>query len=451
MITSEEVIDRLCKSGFDTYIVGGAVRDMFIGMAPEDEDIVTSATPDEIIELFSDCKVKGVGKSFNVMLIDDIEVATFRVERYISDEKTNRQKVEVQTARTIEEDLKRRDFTCNALAFCQYTGEVIDLFEGLEDLKNRLVKFVGDPYKRIHEDPVRIIRACRFIAKLGGKFEESTRLALQNKSYLIEKNVAKERIRIEILKVMKNKKASQFFHALHDIDGLKYVFPSLECCYDYNRKEMHGIYHNETILEHCYMCGDYIPTKYPLLKLTGYLHDVGKVPACRYEPETKTFSFKTHDRDGKDIVEKELRKLRFHTEEVRYITALIDHHMRSFYTVKSTRKLLRILNEYDINYNDFIRLKIGDRLANKKKKGFTKQYIQEFYEKIKEAQKGGVPKNHSYLVINGNDIMEVTGLKPGEEVGKIKDWLLDLVTDDPSLNEKGILIKLIKQRQEGGE
>jgi tRNA nucleotidyltransferase (CCA-adding enzyme) len=423
---SYNIIKKLCKCGHDAYIVGGAVRDIFLGIKFKDVDIVTSATPDEIIELFSNRKVKTVGKSFNVVLVDGIEVATYRHDKYNGLSSKN---VEISFAETLEEDLSRRDLTVNSLAFCQYTGDIVDPFNGREDLKNKIIRFTGDPKQRIYEDPDRIIRACRFLAKLNGTFENKTYEALKEYSHLIKDHVSPERIRMEILKAMSIPKASLFFHALHDIGALQYIFPSLNSSFGLD----HGKYHSEDIGTHLLLCGDNISNRCVYLKLSGYLHDIGKVQ-CFEKDEEGDISFKGHDKIGANVVKTELQNLKFSIKEVNFISNLVKLHMRNYTTPKSIRKFLRVCDENKVTYRDVLRLRIADRKANLKRTKFNIDDIKDMLNRIEFEQQKEPPNKFGDLKINGNEVMEITGLKPGKEVGKILKYLLDQVTDDPDLN-----------------
>ncbi len=439
--TPEYIIEKLCSNNFETYIVGGAVRDLLLGIDPKDEDIVTSAAPSEIINLFKNKhSIKTVGKLFNVILIDNIEVATFRTDQYsgLSDKK-----VKVEIANTIEEDLARRDLTINSQALCHYTGDIIDPYHGQKDLKNRVIRFVGCPEKRIFEDPNRIVRACRILALINGKFHINTKKALINFAHLIPEFISPERINIEIIKAMSNQKASLFFDALHQIGALEYIFESLDNCYAY---ESHGPHHSESIIQHCYMCGDKLSTKKPLLKLAGYLHDVGKPSACTWNPKTKDLKFKAHSHLGAECVKKELTNLKFSTKEIEYITSLVDLHMRSFKTPKAIRRTLKSLSDYNIKWKDLYQLRIADRLSNlKKNKSGLKEKVKEQILKIRFEINRKTPCKFEDLNIDGNDIMRITGLRPCRQIGIIKEYLLNLTVDEPDLNSKDMLEKITYQ------
>jgi len=435
--TREYIIERLCDCGFDTYIVGGAVRDLLRGAPSDDEDIVTAALPDQVEEIFKDHEIKTVGKSFKVVLVDGHEVATFRTDRYagLSDKK-----VDIKVAKDIYEDLERRDLTINSAAFCQYTGDIIDPYHGKNDLEKRIIRFVGDPEKRIFEDPNRIIRACRFLALIDGKFEKKTKEALINFAHLIPEFVDPDRINKEIMKTMvRVKKSSLFFHALHEIGALEYIFLSLDDCYAY---EDHGRWHTESVIEHSYICGDHLPIRKPLLKLTGYLHDVGKPGSCEWNPKTKDLRFHGHAQKGAECLECELRKLRFSNKEIKYITSLTKIHMRNFKTPKATRKTLKVLTDHNLNWKDYLQLKMADSRANLTKGPYPKGKVRQVVTQIMFEIKRKSPNKFEDLAIDGNDIMRITGLQPGPEVGIIKQGLMDIVIDNPDLNDLETLERL---------
>jgi len=439
--TPKYIVDRLCQNGFETYVVGGAVRDFLRGVEAKDIDIATSATSDEIEELFKEQKIKTVGKSFKVVFVDGVEVATFRTDKYFGLSDKN---VEISVAKTIGEDLSRRDLTINAMARCQYTGEIIDRFGGKEDLRNKVIRFVGNPEKRIYEDPNRIIRACRFLALIEGKFDEGTKEALKKYSYFVEKYIDVERIQIEILKSMNYRKPSIFFLALHEIDVLKYIFPTLDRCFDHD----HGPYHNEDIFTHSMMCGDNISKKYPLLRLGGYLHDIGKVITACQDIETREFHFAGHEKAGAVVVRKELEHLRFSNDDTNYVSFINELHMRDFRSPKSIRRTLKALADHGINYKDIVRLKFSDRKSNLFRGNYELSKARELISDIRTELTREPPNNFKHLKLNGNDIMKITGIPQGKLIGDILKFLLQNVVDVPELNNiynlKQLVFKYLK-------
>jgi len=413
-MTENRIIRRLCDHGHKTYIIGGFVRDELLGHAPKDIDIVTSATPDEILELFRDRNCNKVGQTFAVVIVDGFDVATFRTEVYNVPGKP-----EVTTTRDIVEDLKRRDFTFNTLALCPRSGDILDLHGGREDLANRVVRFVGNPKRRIDQDPVRIIRACRFKAKIDGEFHPTTLKALRDNVHLLRK-VDAERIRLEILQGLKIRKASKFFLALDEIGALPFIFPSLQATVGFGG----GDHHDETVFQHVCDAVDFIHPKHTLLRLAALLHDVGK-PNSWADGQ-----FLNHENIGAAIAKKELAKLRFSTDEIEAVTGLIKVHMNfvNGLTGRATRRLIKRLADNRVSLNDFIRLKVSDRVANRAK---PNQPFSNLVKLVRSLRINlSVPTNTNQLAINGNDIQRILNIGPSKQVGVVKDALLEFVLEN---------------------
>lgn len=431
-----EIIQTLCEKGCKAYITGGAVRDLFLGRTPKDYDVVTEATIEQLHELFSDCETNTFGKSFEVTMIDGIDVAGYRIDVH----NENGDLVDVVPAMTIEEDLGRRDLTFNALAFCPYTHELIDPYNGKQDLENRIIRFTGDAHRRIVEDPCRIIRACRFLARLEGVFADSTFEALKSHAFLVSR-VKPERLHKELMSVLQYNKPSIFFKALYDIGALKYLFPSMVKCFDVQG----GKYHTETVFEHLMLCGDALSPKYPVLRLTGYLHDVGKAESITTGSDGAVH-FIDHEDVGADILEVELKALKFSTNDINYIVNLTRQHMKPVLKVKSKksfRKLLRVFTEKNVNWKDFIKLRIADRTANLAKEPHSraeiKQMVMSLYNVINEPAAAFSLKD---LAINGHDIMQVTGASPGPIIKVVLNYLFEAVLENPELNTREELLEL---------
>lgn len=440
-----DIIKELCKNGFDALLVGGPVRDILLGKEPNDFDVATNATPVEVKNIL-DSKFKVVlvdGSRFPVAIVyrskEQVEVATFRTEESFG---SGHKEFNVSISSTFEEDSKRRDFTFNSLGMC-LIGDIIDHHNGIDDLRKKIVKFVEDPYKRIQEDPIRMIRACRFLANIDGLFDKNTFDAIKELSYLIN-TIPKERIQKEIIKAMKIKYASRFFYALYDTGLLKDILPSLNNCYDFP----HGKHHFETVFEHNMLVGDSISTKCPLIKLTGYLHDVGK-PISAEIDDSENITFFEHNKTGADILKKELKILKFSTFEIKFITDLVQHHMAASGKDRTDKSIRRLLYKFDIdnvNYMDFIRLKIADRSGNLKKDKFTiseiKETVKIFEKQIYNTQ---VVLNTTELKINGVEIMNILNVKPGPIIGKVLKELLQLVIDNPELNDNEYLTMYVEE------
>lgn len=439
----EEIIQRLCDNGWESYLVGGAARDILIGVEPFDYDIVTNASYEDIEFLFSDRKVRTVGRSFLVCIIDGIEVSTYRTDKYFGLSDKN---CVIEKADTLYEDLARRDFSINSLAFCPYTGEIIDNCNGLYDLRNRIIRFTFDPYDRIYEDPCRILRACRFKSKVNGTFSDNTFMAMKEMYHLLS-NVPRERFKLELLKALNDRYASKFFYSLYDIGALEYLFPSLTKCFISG-----GHYHNEDVFSHSMIAGDSISVNKKLTKLAGYLHDIGK-PLCMTNNERGKIVFTNHDKVGMDLVKEELKNLRFSTYEINYVSNLVKYHTLLFkdgLSKKSIRKILNKLDKNEIRLKDWMTLKVADRKANLLKPDLTfseiRIRIQQFLNILNSIEDNEVFTT-KHLDINGNDVMEVLNIGQGKEVGYVLDYLFEMVLEDPKLNDKDILIDLLKSKQ----
>ncbi len=319
VLRHEAIVFRLCLCGYEAYITGGAVRDLLMGKEPLNFDVVTNARPDEIAAVFSKEKVEEVGRSFNVTLVNGIEVASYR---QVAPHRVRHQGCHVSLLESLRQDLEQRDLTFNSMAFCPYTGDLIDPFGGKGDLAERLVRFVGDPRQRILEDPDRIVRACRFAAYLNGSFETQTFQALRDMAELTAK-VAPERLRLEVKKALQIRQASRFFRDLQRIGILNRLFPSLAECVGQDG----GRHHGEDVFEHCLLVGDAISSRCWLTRLAGYLHDVGKPASAVMDDQGRAVSFIGHESIGARLVERDLRALKFSSRETAFITNLVQVHM----------------------------------------------------------------------------------------------------------------------------
>ena len=441
-MNATQICLALQNAGHEAFIIGGAVRDQFLGLEVKDEDVVTSARPDQIVALFRNRKVSEVGKSFGVVLVDGIEVATYRKDRYAGfDDKA----VEITFADTLLEDVSRRDFTINTIAMNPATGEIIDHFNGHADLEARVIRFVGNPEERIKEDPNRILRACRFAAKIGGTLDHETAMALKACAHFVKKYVAPERISKEILAAMKVKNASTFFYLLHQIGCLKDILPSLEGCFNHE----HGNHHAEDVFAHQMMAGDHVSTRFPLVKLATYLHDVGK-PAS-YDPEARTFY--EHQKLGADLLASELPKLRFSNEDTTRICNLVRHHMLIHFehpTPKSVRRVLRKLHDDSVDFRDLLRIWDADLMGSL---NHALEHAPNRFSNLLAAYRVISPELHrpepvrslSNLKIDGKDVCRIAGIRPSKKVGEILNHLLEVVLDNPEMNNEETLSSVVRK------
>jgi len=411
------VLNRLSEKGFHVYIVGGAVRDIMMHKVPQDIDILTNASLTEIASIFFDQQIKIVGKTFPICMVNGVEVSSSRAR--------------FDKESFPESDLAKRDLTINAMAYNPVSKKILDPFNGRKDLIDAIVRFTKNPEARIKEDPVRMIRACRFIAMINGSFSPSTMALIESHKYLLKSSVAKERIQHEIIKAMALEKPSQFFIALQKTDLLKLVFPSLDRCVSLDG----GPYHGETVFEHCLLVGDALSFKTPVLRLAGFLHDTGKFDAAR--KTNGKVSFNGHETNFHSAIE-DLATLKFSSKQIYFIESLIKIHMRPLTdqtTPKAARRLLSKLTELNVDYKDFMRLRIADKKGNLKKEPYRVSQIKcRLKILLKEILNESVFRIDQ-LKIKGDDIIELMGIKPGPEVGNLKNQLFEAVLDNPELNQ----------------
>lgn len=446
-----EVLEKLEESGFEAYIVGGCVRDLLLDNSPKDWDVTTNAKPEEILKIFPDSfyenefgtvgikveKFMSFGKEDREH--DVIEVTTYRIESKYSDK---RRPDKVVFAKTLEEDLKRRDFAMNALALKLKNSdyEIVDLFGGREDIKNKIIRAVGNPSDRFSEDALRMMRAVRFYSQLNFSIEEKTLEAIKknadNLSY-----ISKERIKDELEKIILSDRPDEGIDILHETGLLKYVIAELEEGVGVGQNR-HHVY---TIYKHCILSLKYCPSKKLEVRLAALLHDIAKPRAKRGEGIFSTFY--NHDHLGARIAENILKRLTFSNNVIKKVTLLIDNHMFYYNPEEvSESSVRRLIQKVGLeNMKDLIDLRIADRLGSGTPKG--KPYkLRHFEYIIDKVSRDAV--SVKMLKINGNDLMQDLGMKPGPKIGAILDVLLAEVIEDAGKNEREYLLKRAKELDE---
>ena len=462
---------KIEEAGFEAYIVGGCVRDLLCQKKPKDWDCATNAIPAQIVEIFPDSfyenefgtvgvKVKPFleARELNPLREHDVvEVTTYRIESAYSD---RRRPDEVKFAKTLEEDLSRRDFTMNAIALkitnykLQITNknseseknnnfeyEIVDLFGGQADIKSKIIRAVGDAGERFGEDALRIMRAIRFHAQLGFQIEPDTFQALQKNAALIS-HVANERIKDELVKIVLSDNPAEGIDMLQKTGVLKIILPELENGVGVAQNK-HHIY---TIYQHCLMSLKKCPSKKLEVRLAALFHDIAKPQTKRGEGLNATFY--NHDHLGARIVEKMLRRLKFSNDVIDKVVLLVDNHMFYYNPEEvgeaSVRKLIKKVGLG--NVQDLIDLRIADRLGSgtPKAKPYKLRHLEYLIEKV---SKDAV--SVKMLKINGRDLMQDLKLAPGPKIGAILDVLLAEVIEDAEKNVKESL--LIRAKQLDGE
>ncbi len=437
---AESIIRKLLGAGFSAYYVGGCVRDFLRGKVSSDIDISTNANLSEIKKLFPKALI--IGEAFSVALVNKIEVATFRQDGPYSD---FRHPDFVRIVPTIEEDLSRRDFTINAIAM-DINGDLVDPFNGKEDIKNKIVRFVGNPEKRLVEDPIRAFRACRFAALLGGTIEaESRKVIVANHSLL--KKVARERIQLELNKTLMLTDRESALFLLSSLHLLEEIMPALATSINVPQNG----YHAEDCWTHAVKATQAVEKKDIKLRLSALLHDIAK-PKQRTRDEEGVDHFYGHETKGVKMVEKELRELKYSLQIIGYVKEATRYHMTRIMFVPEMKDstIRRLMGKLKyVTIRDVLRLQIADMRGNLRDPySFEEQmkFLKYALKRIRKIEKDDHALKITDLAINGEDIIEIFKIKPGRRVGKALKFCLDKVLKDPELNTKEELILLLGKK-----
>jgi poly(A) polymerase/tRNA nucleotidyltransferase (CCA-adding enzyme) len=442
----KDIGSALGKAGHEAHLVGGCVRDLVLSVEPKDWDIATNAKPEEVQKVFPDSVYEnnfgtvGVKTDSEDLKLKIVEITTFRLEGKYSDK---RHPDEIKFAKTIGEDLSRRDFTINALALnLEGEEEIIDPYGGKEDLKNKVLKTVGDPEARFTEDALRLMRAVRFATEFDLQIEFETRRAILKHAGLLEA-IAKERIRDELIKILMTPRAAQGIILLEELDLLRYVLPELREGLGVGQNK-HHIY---TVFEHNVRALDYSARKnYSLLvRMSSLLHDVGKPRVKAGDGPDSTFY--AHEIVGAKMTLKILDNLHFPKDFIEKTAHLVRHHL-FYYNVDEVtpagvrRFLTRVGPE---NIDDLFKVREADRIGSGVPKAFPYKlrHLQFMIEKVKND-----PLSPKMLKVSGEDVMEIAQIQPGPKVGWILNILLEEVIEEPKLNEREMLEKRIHELTE---
>lgn len=444
-------IKTLEDAGFQAHIVGGCVRDLLMDNppagGPKDWDITTNALPEDVLRLFPDSVYENQFGTVGVKIkekdktIDILEITTYRLESKYSDK---RHPDKVRFTKKIEDDLGRRDFTVNAMAMKIESQKlkvksynITDPFQGQQDLKNKIIRAVGDPDKRFSEDALRMLRAIRFAVSLGFQIENKTFAAIKKNSALIKK-IAAERIRDEFVKILQSNIPHGGILLLRESGLLGYILPELENGIGVSQNK-HHIY---TIYEHLILSLKHCPSKDYRVRLAALLHDIAKPQTKRGRGPDATFY--NHDIVGAKIAEKVMKRMRFSNEDVQKVVHLVQNHM-FYYNVDEVseagvRRLLKKVGRE--NMQDLMDLRIADRLGSgvPKAKPYKLRHLEYLIDKV---SKDAI--SVKMLKINGETLINELGMQPGPKFGAILDALLAEVIEDPTKNKKLYLQKRAKE------
>lgn len=434
---ANEIINILMEHGYEAYVVGGCVRDSILAKTPMDWDITTSASPMQVKEIFHRTVDTGIQHGTVTVLMDKeaYEVTTYRVDGEYED---HRRPKEVLFTKSLEEDLKRRDFTINAMAYNEQEG-LKDLFCGEEDLKKGIIRCVGDPKERFDEDALRILRAIRFAAQLDFEINEKTQEAISSR-YPHLADISAERIQVELTKLLVSNHPEKLLLA-QQLGITKIVLPEFDEMIKTEQNNPHHCYSVgiHTLHAVCAIAPD------PILRWTMLLHDVAK-PVCKKTGEDGIDHFYEHDLFGVEMAKKILRRLKLDNHTIDTVSKLVRWHDYRLELPITEKKVRRAMNKIGV---ELFPMLLEVQRADAKAQSNYKQ--QEKFERLDETEKiykeilckkqCVVLKD---LAINGGDLIQ-EGIEQGVRIGEILHGLLELVLEDPSLNERETLLSIVRK------
>ena len=432
---AEKILQTLDEHGYEAYVVGGCVRDSVLGRDPHDWDITTSASPEQVKEIFDRTIDTGIQHGTVTVMIDreGYEVTTYRIDGEYED---GRHPKEVCFTSSLEEDLKRRDFTMNAMAYNPSKG-LVDLFGGMDDMENHVIRCVGNPMERFQEDALRIMRAVRFSAQLGFAIDDSTRQAITALAPNL-KYVSAERIQAELVKLLTSPHPD-YFRVAYETGITREFLPEFDACMETEQNTPH---HCSTVGEHILHSTLNVPAD-KVLRLTMLFHDIAK-PLMKTTDENGCDHFKKHAEKGETVVKGILRRLKFDNDTIDKVTRLVRwHDERPEPSMKAVRRAVNRIGE-DI-FPMYLVVRKADLLAQSTYRREEKlehlMKIEECYNQIREEAQCVSMKS---LAVSGRDLIQA-GFKPGPEMGQLLNRMLDHVLEVPEDNTKEKLMAFIKE------
>ncbi len=427
----EQIIRTIQGAGFDAYAVGGCIRDSILGRTPSDWDITTSARPEEVKKLFPRTVDTGIRHGTVTVMIqkEGFEVTTYRIDGEYED---SRHPKEVTFTANLTEDLKRRDFTVNAMAYNDKEG-LIDVFGGMKDIEEKIIRCVGEAAERFSEDALRVMRAVRFSAQLGYTIDEKTKDAIKELAPTL-KNISAERIQTELIKIAVSPNPD-YLRIAYETGVTKAIFPEFDRMMETEQNNPH----------HCYCVGEHTLTAMKrikadkVLRLAMLFHDIGK-PDTLTEDEEGIFHFYGHPEAGAVMTKDILKRLKFDNDTTDQVSRLVKFHDYPIpLTPKGMRRAVFKIGE-DLMPCLFL-VKQADMLAQS---GYMREEKQEELEKLQSIYRQVLEEKPcvslKMLAVTGNDLIAL-GMEPGKEIGEILNRLLQIVIDEPAYNEKEYLLK----------
>lgn len=427
---AEKIINTLHANGFEGYVVGGCVRDLLLKRKPQDWDITTDANPEQVKNLFMKTLETGLKHGTVTVVLEgkNYEVTTYRIDGQYTD---HRRPDEVMFTTSLQEDLSRRDFTINAMAYNSKKG-LIDYFNGKSDLEKKIIRAVGNPVQRFQEDALRMLRAVRFSSQLGYEIEQETAQSICLVSSLVQ-NVSKERIRDELIKILTSDHPILIFQ-LSTLGLMKYLIPELECCIGFEQKNPH---HDKPVDVHTLEVLRNTPNNL-IIRLAALLHDIAK-PNTFTLDEQGIGHFHGHDLAGEVLTEKILRRLKFDQNTLKKVCILVKEHMSRLNQVndKNIKKFINRVGRE--NLANLFALQIAD--AKGSKRSYNLSDILNLKKEVERVLKEKQPLTVQDLAVKGHDLIHI-GIKPGVKMGQILNVLLEQVLENPELNTKEDLLAL---------
>ena len=426
----EEITCCFREKGVPAYVVGGAVRDSLMGLSPHDYDLTTPATPDEILAIMAGKKTFREGKKFGTIAVmtelGPVEITTFRIDGTYTD---NRKPDVVTFTADLKEDLARRDFTVNAMAYSHETG-LVDPFGGREDLQNKILRAVGDPARRFSEDALRILRAFRFMGQLNMTLDPALLAAAKTEAYRIE-SLSAERVADEMNKILLQDAPSRVLYAMEEAGILEKIFPELAPTVGYDQRNP---YHDKTLFDHILCVVDHAPKTLPL-RYAALFHDVNKPDTLSIDEKGKGHFF-GHDTMGAATAGRILARLKSQKALVREVEVLIKEHMKVHDTMTDKalrRQIKRVGEDYILDLYDLMAADMACTYGHR-----DISFILERKERIKKLMEEGIVSRNT-LAVGGKDLMAL-GMAPGPAMGRLLREMEDMALDDPEKNDKEYLL-----------
>ena len=435
---AKKIIDTLERAGYEAYIVGGCVRDAVLGKEPDDWDITTSATPMQVKGLFKRTIDTGLQHGTVTVMYgrEGYEVTTYRIDGAYLD---HRRPDEVTFTTSLAEDLRRRDFTINAMAYSPKSG-IIDLYGGMSDIERHIIRAVGNATERFDEDALRILRAIRFSAQLDFDIEEATRDACRAQARYL-RDISAERIRVELEKLLLSDHPERLIDA-YEIGITAVILPEFDTMME---TPQHNPNHKYDVGRHTIEVIRHIEAE-PVARLGALLHDCGK-PAAKTTDEDGTDHFRNHNIIGMEIAGQVLTRLKYDNDTRKKVVKLVKWHDYGMGSLPSKAKFRKALSEMGADFFPYI-LKIrkadvaGQSEYRRLEKLSNLQSLGEMYDEIIHDEDCLRIKD---LALSGRDLIAM-GIKPGEHMGEILDYLLACVLENPSLNDEDTLINIVRDK-----